>query len=121
MNIDRRDFIKISAATGVTAAIPQVAKGLEVPDPPQTAKLKLSCQEGITPGETLEEKFDFLEEHGFVGVEPGGRDLPNRVEEFQKALKGRNIKISAICAGFKGVIISEKEDALLVVMARVLR
>jgi sugar phosphate isomerase/epimerase len=32
------------------------------------------------------------------------------VEEFQKALQGRKIKVSAICAGFKGVIISEQEQ-----------
>jgi sugar phosphate isomerase/epimerase len=110
MKINRRNFIKISAATGVAAAIPQTLKAIEVPDPPQKAVLKLSCQEGVAPGKTLEEKLDFLEEHGFVGIEPSGRDLANRLEEFQKALNGRNVKVSAICAGFKGVIVSEQES-----------
>ena len=43
------------------------------------------------------------------GLEPGGRGLAKRVEELQKALQGRKIKISAICAGFDGVLISEQE------------
>ena len=110
MYMDRRKFLKISTATGVAAAIPKVAKSIEVPDPSQKAVLKLSCQEGVAPGKTLDEKLDFLEEHGFVGIEPGGRNLADRVSEFQKDLKGRNIKVSAICAGFEGVIISEKEE-----------
>ena len=110
MYMDRRKFLKISTATGVAAAIPKVAKSIEVPDPSQKAVLKLSCQEGVAAGKTLDEKLDFLEEHGFVGIEPGGRNLSDRVSEFQKDLKGRNIKVSAICAGFEGVIISEKEE-----------
>jgi len=32
------------------------------------------------------------------------------VEELQKALQGRKIKLSAVCAGFDGVLISEQEE-----------
>lgn len=109
MHIDRRNFLKISTATGLATVIPQIVEAIELPDPPKKAVLKLSCQEGVAPGKTLDEKLDFLEAYGFVGIEPGGRNLADRVGEFQKALKGRNIKVSAICAGFKGVIISEQE------------
>ena len=70
------------------------------------AKLNLSFQEGIPPGKNLNEKFDFMEKHGVVGFEPGGRGLAKRIPEFKNALKGRNIKISAICAGFDGFILS---------------
>ncbi|WP_369808821.1 sugar phosphate isomerase/epimerase family protein [Parabacteroides sp. Marseille-P3160] len=73
-------------------------------------ELKLSFQEGIAPGESLTEKLDFMEKLGIVGFEPGGRGLGARVNELQQALKGRKIKISAICAGFSGFILSEKEE-----------
>ncbi len=48
-----------------------------------------------------------MENLGIVGLEPGGRNLASRVEEFRKALSGRNIRISAICAGFSGFILAE--------------
>ena len=76
-------------------------KEIEVPD------LKISFQEGIPPGESLNEKLDFMESLGVVGFEPGGRGLANRVNEIQQALKGRNISVSAICAGFDGFILAE--------------
>jgi len=70
------------------------------------AELKLSFQEGTAPGETLNEKFDYMEKLGIVGFEPGGNGLAARVPEIKQALSGRNIKVSAICAGFKGFILS---------------
>ncbi len=70
------------------------------------AQLNLSLQEGVAPGNTLNEKLDFMEKNGVVGLEPGGGDLAKRVNELKQALNGRNIKISAICAGFKGFILS---------------
>ena len=69
-------------------------------------ELKLSFQESTPPGETLNEKFDYMEQLGIVGFEPWGGGLPGRVEEIKAALSGRNIKLSAICAGFKGFILS---------------
>lgn len=73
---------------------------------PIKAELKLSFQEGIAPGNNLNEKFDFMEEHGVVGFEPHGNNINNRMSEFKEALKGRNIKVSAVCAGFEGFILS---------------
>lgn len=70
------------------------------------AQLNLSLQEGVAPGNSLNEKLDFMEKNGVVGLEPGGGDLAKRVNELKQALNGRNIKISAICAGFKGFILS---------------
>ena len=71
------------------------------------AELRLSFQEGIAPGKSLEEKLDYMENLGIVGFEPGGGNLANRVNEINQALRGRNIKVSAICAGFKGFILAE--------------
>ncbi len=73
----------------------------------QQTELRLSFQEGTAPGASLAEKLDFMESLGIVGLEPGGRNLAARVGEFQQALSGRNIKISAICAGFEGFILAE--------------
>ena len=109
MKMNRRAFLTVSAATGALGGVTPIAGAFTLPDPPQKAKLRLSCQEGVAPGNSLTEKLDFLEGLGIEGFEPGGGGLSRRVEELQKALQGRKIKISAICAGFKGCIISEQE------------
>lgn len=70
-------------------------------------ELKISFQEGTAPRQSLNEKFDYMESLGVVGFEPGGRGLAGRVNEIQQALNGRNIKVSAICAGFGGFILAE--------------
>ena len=69
-------------------------------------KLNISFQEGTAPGANLNEKFDFMEEHGVVGFEPHGKPMLERLQEMKDALKGRDIKVSAICAGFDGFILS---------------
>jgi sugar phosphate isomerase/epimerase len=111
MKLNRRNFLTVSALTSVAGAIAPAARAFTMPDPAQPGRLRLSCQEGVAPGKSLAEKLDFLEELGFEGFEPGGGGLAGRVEELQKALQGRKLKISAICAGFKGVIISDQEPA----------
>ena len=111
MSLNRREFFTVSALTGALAALPQSLKAVTVPDPEAKARLRLSCQEGVAPGKTLTEKLDFLEGLGFEGFEPGGGNLSKRVAEFQQAFQGRKIKISAICAGFKGALISHEEKS----------
>jgi sugar phosphate isomerase/epimerase len=110
MYLNRREFLTVSALTGVVGAVAPSARAFTLPDPPEKGRLRLSSQEGVAPGKSLTEKLDFLEAQGFEGFEPGGGGLAKRVEELQKALQGRKIKISAICSGFKGVLISEKEE-----------
>lgn len=114
--MDRRQFLNRSmiGAAGVAVAAGPLslvssccpagkAKGADV-------ELKLSFQEGIAPGESLAEKLDYMENLGIVGFEPGGRGLAGRVNEIQQALSGRNIKVSAICAGFDGFLLAEDPD-----------
>jgi sugar phosphate isomerase/epimerase len=100
------------------------AKTLENNEKAKSAELKISFQEGIAPGKTLNEKLDYMEKLGVVGFEPHGGGLANRVTEIKDALKGRNIKVSAICAGFKGFILSTDEavrqeciDSMKVILA----
>ena len=112
--MDRRRFLTHSligaasvAATTTGASLltscTPAEKKVEAPSP----ELRLSFQEGVTPGETLTEKLDFMESLGIVGFEPGGGNLSKRIGELQQALSGRNIKLSAICAGFGGFILAE--------------
>ena len=112
--MNRRRFItnsilgaaSIAATTSGASLLTSCAsaeKKIVVPSP----ELRLSFQEGTAPGESLNEKLDYMENLGIVGFEPGGRNLPARVSEFQQALSGRNIKVSAICAGFDGFILAE--------------
>lgn len=112
MTLDRRNFLKSSVSgaalvalsgTAISACAAPVSKEEK---PKNITELKLSFQEGIAPGETLNEKFDYMEKLGIVGFEPWGGGLAGRVTEIKEALSGRNIKVSAICAGFKGFILS---------------
>ncbi len=103
----RRGFLGLSAMGSValmSGACNQ--KTVQENKTESSAILKLACQEGVAPGDTLTEKLDFLEEHGFTGIEPGGNGLASRVDDFQKQLNNRKIKVSAIVAGFDGYLIA---------------
>lgn len=110
MKTSRRQFLTLGTLGLVAASAPGPVRAQNLPKPASPARLRLSCQEGVAPGKTLTEKLDFLEAHGFEGIEPWGGGLPQRVEEFQKALQGRKVRVSAVCAGFEGVLISENEE-----------
>ena len=109
--MDRKTFLKTTLA-GAAAAM--VAPGALVSCAPKEKKpstpLRLSFQEGVTPGETLADKLDFMESLGVTGFEPGGRGLAGRVAEIREALQGRDIKVSAICAGFEGFILAQDPE-----------
>lgn len=110
--INRRGFVKQAAAAsllmplgGVTFAASRAPeKNVDT-----TATLRIGFQEGVAPGADLNEKLDFMETLGVTGLEPSGERLPQRVAELKKALSGRNIQVSAICAGFEGFILATDE------------
>ncbi len=112
MNMDRRDFLKKSASGLAAAAIaPSLisCNGLSAKDKKNMKpELKISFQEGTAPGDNLAERFDFMEAHGVTGFEPGGGELAARVPELKSLLSGRNIEVTAICAGFQGFILAEE-------------
>ena len=104
--------MKTSAASGAALAAASVLPACGCPETQEQKErkavtLNLSFQERTAPGETLAERFDFMENLGITGFEPGGRGLAGRVDEIKAALQGRNIKVSAICAGFDGFILAE--------------
>ena len=110
MKLDRRNFLKSSIAGSAVLVIGGCNSfaSAESKDnsSSENAKLNISFQEGTAPGANLNEKFDFMEEHGVVGFEPHGKPLLERKDEFIESMKGRNIKASAVCAGFDGFILS---------------
>jgi sugar phosphate isomerase/epimerase len=112
----RRNFIKEIGFGTVLAALGTAPALSVLPDAEAKRKskkgisLNLGLQEGVTPGGSLSEKLDFLEMNGVYGLEVGGGKLASRVTELQKALQNRKIKISAICAGFRGWLISSDEN-----------
>ena len=113
--MDRRSFLKTSAAGTAALAAASVLPGCTSAQKAEqkerdAVELKISFQEGTAPGASLAEKFDFMENLGVVGFEPGGRGLLGRVDEINSALQGRNIKVSAICAGFDGFILAEDPE-----------
>lgn len=117
MSLARRELMAAAAAAGV-AAVTGGARAAEaertmpvIAPPKKPAVLKIASQEGPMAGGSLKEKLDNMEKWGFVGLEPGGRGLPGRVKEIKDALKGRPIQVSAVCAGFEGVLISEKPES----------
>lgn len=115
--MDRRDFLKSTMTGAAGMAIvssPLAALGACTPKKENCKdgdcccpELKLSFQEGIAPRKSLNEKLDYMESLGIKGFEPWGGGLAGRVNELQQALNGRDIRISAICAGFGGFILAE--------------
>ena len=67
--------------------------------------MKLACQEGMTPGKTLREKFDNLERWGYEGMEFGGRGLAGRVKEISRTAARSAVKPCTICAGYGGCLL----------------
>lgn len=113
--MDRRRFLtqsvmgaaSLAVATSATSLLTSCSRAEENKIQTPAAELRLSFGEGTAPGESLNERLDFMESLGVVGLEPGGRNLGGRINELQQALSGRNIKITAICAGFDGFILAE--------------
>lgn len=110
--MDRRDFFKTSLMGAGALAVASGPLGLVTgcaPSAPAKSQtpLHLSFQLGTAVGESLKEKMDYMESLGIEGFEPGGRYLLEHFDEISSEIKNRNIKVSAICAGFDGFILAE--------------
>ncbi len=69
--------------------------------------MKLSCQEGLIPGETFAEKLRNLERYGFEGVELNGGRLNDAagLTERKEALHDSPVKASSICGGYPAELV----------------
>jgi len=69
--------------------------------------MKLSCQDTIAPGSTLIEKLENLEKLRFEGIELWGRSqLGDRLGEIRETVASYKVKVSTICAGYSGDLLS---------------
>lgn len=110
MTLDRRTLIKAGALTAAAAA---TAAGGAAAAPAlrnRPARLKISSQEGIIPGDTLEAKLERMERWGFDGIEFWGGGLAERVPAIRAALGKSRIHLAAICSGYTGVLMSDIPD-----------
>ncbi len=70
--------------------------------------MKISCQEGLVPGKSYAEKWEFLEKEGFDGIELNGEleDLGDRKEEIKKISCESRVKPSTICGSAQGCLLA---------------
>ena len=111
--MERRDFLKSTLIGAAAVGAASISGSMLTSCTPKETekkndtKLNLSFQSGTTGRETYAEKFDRMEELGIFGFEPGGMELVENAGEIEQALRGRDIKVSALCAGFRGFILAE--------------
>ena len=72
--------------------------------------MKLAVQEGLLPGESFAAKAGRAEDLGFEGIEVWGTDLAERMSEIKAGLEGRKIRISTICAGYPGALVTSDAE-----------
>jgi len=72
--------------------------------------MKLAIQENLVPGKSFLEKVNKATEYGFQAIEVWGMDIVNRVEEIKGALSGSKLRISTICAGYRGSLLSSSKE-----------
>ena len=112
MSFNRRNFLKNSMMGAAAVAATQVSltsccdsqSKCDDKKECELTPLNIAFQESILGERPLNEKLDIMEELGVTGLEVWGAGLGERVAELKDALNGRNIKISAICAGFQGFL-----------------
>jgi len=73
--------------------------------PEEDNQMKIACQENLVPGESFREKIVNLEKYGFQGIELWGTKLGERIKEINTALSCSEIKVSTICAGYRGCLL----------------
>ncbi len=113
--MNRKEFFKTSFAGAAAVALATPAATLlsgcaSEKKPATTAQLNLSLQTGKAIGEGYAAKADYCEAHGVTGLEPGGWELVENFDDISKALEGRNLKVSALCAGFQGFILADDPE-----------
>ena len=59
--------------------------------------MKIALQEGLLPGNNLNEKLDFAEALEIEGLEISGRGTTKRIKELEIALQNRNIRLVSLC------------------------
>ncbi|MBS7641997.1 MAG: sugar phosphate isomerase/epimerase family protein [Candidatus Bathyarchaeia archaeon] len=78
--------------------------------------MKISCQENLLTGVSFEEKVYTAEKLKLDAIEVWGRDLDTRIKSILDAISSSRVKISTICSGYPGDLLStdrrEREEAM---------
>lgn len=69
--------------------------------------MKVSCQDSLVSGDSLEEKIKVIKIIGFKAVELSGEHFINNPKKTKSFIENSDIKISTICAGHRGWLLSE--------------
>lgn len=103
----RREFLTASAAGIAAACAPASATAAaaccttcmpKICPPAKPAQLNLCLQWGMIPGGAINQKLDYLEQHGYSAVEiPSGDWLLKQGDALYKAIQGRKLFISTAC------------------------
>lgn len=72
--------------------------------------MKLAIQDNLIPGKNFKEKVQNAQRYGFEGIEVWGTSLQGRKEEIKKACLDSTIKISTVCAGYRGCLLSSQKE-----------
>lgn len=110
--MNRRDFFGTGAALGLGLASVSLletanAQTTEQMDKRAEAKLRLSCQVGPAPGNSMEEKLEKMKKYGCEAVEYGG-ECVGRGQEYLKKANDAGLEVGAICWGSRnGSLCSE--------------
>ena len=96
----RRDFVRSTVAAAAVGGI-ATAREASAEDGKQEAVLKLGSQISRLPGKSIRDKVLKLEEWGGVGLELHGAPA-DKTKEIREALKGTQVKVSALCWGSHG-------------------
>lgn len=101
--MNRRDFFGASAAFGLgltSASMIETANAqtTEQMDKRAEAKLRICCQVGPAPGDSMAEKLEKMKKYGCEAVEYGG-DCVGHGEERLKMANDAGLEVGAICWG----------------------
>jgi len=113
--MNRRSFSKIGFAglaggtilqPGAARAEPPAEAGMPRLAPPaQPAELHIGCQQMLVPGDTFEERYDFLEANGYDRVEINGGNwnwLAENADAMAAAIQGRKLRFCVTCISARG-------------------
>ena len=80
-------------------------------------ELKLSAREGLSCGDSYEEKMQYLVDAGYDAIELTGRqDILEVVDEIAVATRNTGCKVSSICSGGRGALMASEAEARQVAM-----
>lgn len=80
---------------------------------------RFAVQANLIPGETFREKFEWLAQWGYGGIEVSGAGLLERAEELRGLAAEYPVEITSACAGFDGWLVDRNPRARNLAIAQI--